>query len=162
MVPAVMALDPATGDTLWIRRLGSGTHLDQIGHGGVRSCIMDNNQIVCAGYIGEGSAGFKFVADAGTPVVWRLDTSGNLLAERILEVEGKKHILNYSPTDPLLAGMGQVAKIRKDATGGFVLCSTGYGNINGTEEVESVIVVKINSNLELEWSQVRVVVELEV
>ena len=58
--------------------------------------------------------------------------------------------------------MGQVAKIRKDATGGFVLCSTGYFNINGTEEVESVIVVKINSNLELEWSKVRVVVELEV
>ena len=58
--------------------------------------------------------------------------------------------------------MGQVAKIRKDATDGFVLCSTGYGNINGTEEVESVIVVKISSNLELEWSQVSVVVELEV
>ena len=69
---------------------------------------------------------------------------------------------DYSPTDPLLAGMGQVGKIRKDATGGFVHCSTGYGIINGTEEVESVIVVKINSNLELEWSQVRVVVELEV
>lgn len=49
--------------------------------------------------------------------------------------------------------MGQVAKIRKDATSGFVLCSTGYGNINGTEEVESVIVVKISPALALEWSQ---------
>ena len=89
MAPAVMALDPSTGATLWTKVLGSGTHLDQPGHGGVRSCIMDNTDIVCAGFIGEGSPGFKFVADAGTPAVWRLDTSGNLLSEKILEVGGK-------------------------------------------------------------------------
>ena len=85
-----------------------------------------------------------------------------LSAKDIFRWRVRNTTTDSSPTDPLLAGMGQVAKIRKDATGGFVLCSTGYGNINGTEEVESVIVVKINSNLELEWSQVRVVVELEV
>ena len=89
MVPAVVALDPGTGTTLWTTVLGSGTHLDQLGHGGVRSCIMDSTDIVCAGYIGEGSPGFKFVADAGTPVVWRLDSSGNLLAEKVLEVGGE-------------------------------------------------------------------------
>ena len=29
--------------------------------------------------------------------------------------------------------MGQVAKIRKDATSGYVIASTGNGNINGAE-----------------------------
>ena len=37
-------------------------------------------------------AGFKFVADGGAPAVWRLDTSGNILAENILTVEGIKSI----------------------------------------------------------------------
>ena len=97
---------------------------------------MDNTDIVCAGYVREGSAGFKFVADAGAPAVWRLDSAGNMLAEKILSVEG----------------MGQVAKIRKDATSGFVLCSTGNGNIGGSE-VNTVILVKISDSLEVEWSQ---------
>ena len=48
--------------------------------------------------------------------------------------------------------MGQVAKIRKDATSGFVLCSTGNGNIGGSE-VNTVVVVKISDSLEVEWSQ---------
>merc|ERR550517_910527 len=133
MAPAVVALDPATGDVKWTTVLGQG----QTGHGGVRSCIMDGQEIVCAGYVREQSGGFKFVADGGSPAVWRLDSSGNLLAEKILTVDG----------------MGQVAKIRKDATSGFVLCSTGYGTVDGTEDVESVIVVKISSALEVEWFQ---------
>ena len=49
-------------------------------------------------------------------------------------------------------GMGQVAKIRKDATSGFVLCSTGWGDL-GDFEGNNVIVVKISDNLTLEWSQ---------
>ena len=49
--------------------------------------------------------------------------------------------------------MGQVAKIRKDATSGYVLCSTGYGTVDGTEDVESVIVVKISDALDVEWRQ---------
>ena len=32
-----------------------------------------------------------------------------------------------------MPGMGQVAKIRKDATSGYVIASTGNGNINGAE-----------------------------
>ena len=47
-----------------------------------------------------------------------------------------------------------MAKIRKDATSGFVLCSTGNGNIGGSE-VNTVVVVKISDSLEVEWSQVR-------
>ena len=65
-------------------------------------------EVVCAGYVREVTAGeeiskyyysifiihnnlmsgFKFVADGGAPAVWRLDTSGNILAENILTVEG--------------------------------------------------------------------------
>ena len=132
MAPAVVSLDPATGSVVWTTVLGQG----QSGHGGVRSCILDSEDLVCAGYVNEGSGGFKFVADAGAPAVWRLDSGGNLLAEKILSVEG----------------MGQVAKIRKDATSGFVLCSTGYGIIEEAE-VETVVLVKISDSLAVEWSQ---------
>ena len=83
------------------------------------------------------------MADEGTPAVWRLDSQGNLLSEQIIEVEG----------------MGQVAKIRKDASSGFVLCSTAWSFI-GEEEVNAVAVVKISDSLELEWSQVSITATL--
>ena len=76
-----------------------------------RSCIVDTGtggaeEVVCAGYVREVTAGeettkyyryyifynlmpgFKFVADGGAPAVWRLDTSGNIITENILTVEG--------------------------------------------------------------------------
>ena len=84
MVPTVVSLEPATGEVKWSKALGVG----QTGHGGVRSCIMDGTEIVCVGYVREQSGGFKFVA-SGSPVVWRLDSSGNLLSEKILSLEGK-------------------------------------------------------------------------
>ena len=84
MAPAVVALDPTTGDVKWTTVLGQG----QAGHGGVRSCIMDGQEIVCAGYVNELSGGFKFVADGGAPAVWRLDSSGNVLSEKVLSVDG--------------------------------------------------------------------------
>ena len=98
---------------------------------------MDNTDLVCAGYVGEATPGFKFVADVGSPTVWRLDTSGNIKMEKILSVEG----------------MGQVAKIRKDKTSGFVLCSTAFNNVDGSE-VNTVAVAKISDSFDLEWSQV--------
>ena len=85
MTPAVVALDPATGTELWTKVLATG---ETTGHGGVRSCIMDGADIVCAGYVRELSGGFKFVADGGAPAVWKLDTNGNLLSEKILTVAG--------------------------------------------------------------------------
>ena len=48
-------------------------------------------------------------------------------------------------------GLGQVAKIRKDATSGFLLCSTGWA-YEGGEDLEAVAVRKISDSLELEWS----------
>ena len=54
-MPAVVALDKSTGNTLWTTVLGSGTS----NHGGVRSCIMDGQDIVCAGYVNyEATGGF--------------------------------------------------------------------------------------------------------
>ena len=52
-MPAVVALDKATGKIIWTTVLGSGTSK----HGGVRSCIMDGQEIVCAGYVNYQSKG---------------------------------------------------------------------------------------------------------
>ena len=49
--PAVAALNPSTGAVLWTKVLTSNNH------GGVRSCIMDNTDIVCAGYKNYGQTG---------------------------------------------------------------------------------------------------------
>ena len=133
MVAGVVALDPRTGDVVWTTMLGQGQH----GHGGVRSCIIEDQDLVCAGYLANSQPGFQFVADEGSPAVWRLDSQGNLLAEQVLEVEG----------------MGQLAKIRKDATSGFVVCSTAWAYIGG-EDMNAVAVVKISDSLEMEWSEV--------
>ena len=134
MAPAVVSLDPATGSVVWTTVLGQG----QSGHGGVRSCIMDGQDIVCVGYLAYAEPGFKFVADEGRPAVWRLDSSGGLITENILTLEG----------------VGQLAKIRADPAGGFVACSTGWGVIGG-EDVNVVAVVKLSASLDIEWSKVR-------
>ena len=59
-MPAVVALDKATGKIIWTTVLGSGTRH----HGGVRSCIMVGQkdkvvfeEIVCAGYVNSPSKG---------------------------------------------------------------------------------------------------------
>ena len=59
-MPAVVALDKATGNIIWTTVLGSGTRH----HGGVRSCIMVGQkdkvvfeEIVCAGYVNSPSKG---------------------------------------------------------------------------------------------------------
>ena len=132
--PAVMSLNPATGAVLWTTVLGQG----QSGHGAVRSCIMDGSEIVCAGYVNDFEPGFKFVADEAKPAVWRLDSSGGLVTEKILNVEG----------------LGQIAKIRSDPAGGFIACSTGWGVVGGND-VYVVGLVKLSATLEVEWSQVR-------
>ena len=128
---AVVALDKQTGAVLWTRVLGAA----QAQHGGARSCVMDGADIVCAGYVRYGQTGFVFVADEGRPAVWRLNSAGDILTETFLEVEG----------------MGQVAKIRKDAAG-FVLCSTAWSVLGG-QDVNVVAVVKLSSSLAVEWSQ---------
>ena len=78
-----------------------------------------------------------FVADEGTPVVWRLNSNGDVVTEKTLNIEG----------------MGQVAKIRKDATSGFVACSTAWGVLGGNDRNVQAL-IKLDDGLNVEWSQV--------
>ena len=41
-------------------------------------------RIIAAGYVKSPQAGFLFVADDASPGVWELDTSGNLVKEKLL------------------------------------------------------------------------------
>ena len=78
-----------------------------------------------------------FVADEGTPVVWRLNSNGDVVTEKTLNIEG----------------LGQVAKIRKDATSGFVACSTAWGVLGGNDRNVQAL-IKLDDSLNVEWSQV--------
>ena len=72
---------------------------------------MDSEDIIlCAGYVRHSEGGFKFVADDGAPVVWKLDSAGNLLAEKILSVEGEYKYLPVRLTS--------LAHLTRDGTGG--------------------------------------------
>ena len=125
--PAVVALDAATGNVVWTKMLSS-----QPKHGGVRGLIVDSQRIICTGYVNNPSAGFKFVADDAQAAVWELTTSGNLVKEKILNIEG----------------LGQGAKIRKDKTSGYVMTSTAW-----TETTQAVALVKLSNSLDVEWSK---------
>ena len=69
--------------------------------------------------------------------MWRLNSSGDVVTEKTLSIEG----------------MGQVAKIRKDASSGFVLCSTAYASLGGADR-NVMALVKLDTSLTVEWSQV--------
>ena len=99
------------------------------------SCIRGSSHI---SLISLGLPGFVFVADEGKPVVWRLNSSGDVVTEKTLSIEG----------------MGQVAKIRKDDTSGFVLCSNAYASLGGADR-NVMALVKLDTSLNVEWSQVR-------
>ena len=123
----MLALDAATGNVVWTKMLSS-----QPKHGGVRGLIVDGQRIICTGYVNNPSAGFKFVADEAQAAVWELTTSGNLVKENILNIEG----------------LGQGAKIRKDKTSGYVMTSTAW-----TETTQAVALVKLSNSLDVEWSK---------
>ena len=71
--------------------------------------------------------------------MWRLNSNGDVVTEKTLGIEG----------------MGQVAKIRKDASSGFVACSTGYASLGGADR-NVMTLVKLDTSLTVEWSQVGV------
>merc|ERR1719450_1872313 len=48
--------------------------------------------------------------------------------------------------------MGQLAKIRKDASSGFIACSTAWGSLGG-QDVNVVALVKLTNDLDMDWSQ---------
>ena len=64
-------------------------------------------------------------------------------------------------TETLLTveGAGQLAKIRKDPSGGFIACTTGWGELGGAD-VNVVILVKFSATLAKEWEKVRTKVHL--
>merc|ERR1719334_2867833 len=71
------------GNVIWTKILDSKPN-----HGALRSVIVDGGRVIATGYIGYSTAGFVFVADEATPVVWEFDASGNVVKENILSIEG--------------------------------------------------------------------------
>lgn len=109
------------------------------GHGGVRSVVVDGGYLVCTGYTDASISGFQFVVDEGRAKAWKISTGGQLSAEKTLGVEG----------------LSQGAKIRRDqVNGGYVVSSTAWGE-TGAGETNVVVVVKLSSSLDIEWSKVR-------
>ena len=51
------------------------------------------------------------------------------------------------------ATVGQAAKIRSDPAGGFVVATTGWGEVGG-EEVNVVVLVKLSAGLSSEWNHI--------
>ena len=49
-----------------------------------------------------------------------------------------------------IEGLGQVAKIRKDKASGYIMTSTAWTEIGGSE-VNAVALVKLSDNLDVEW-----------
>ena len=46
--------------------------------------IVDGTRIISTGFVKSPEKGFLFWADEATPAVWELDTSGNLVTEKLL------------------------------------------------------------------------------
>jgi len=128
MQATLMALDSATGSTVWT------TSLDHSGHGAIRGVILDGDSLVTTGYQGNNEGGFLFIADGDNAkaMAWKFDLSGNLLTTTALGVDG----------------MQQGAKIRADpVNGGYVIAGSVWMSD------QQGIVVKMNNDLSVAWSQ---------
>merc|ERR1712223_904918 len=128
MQATLMALDSATGSTVWT------TSLDHSGHGAIRGVILDGDSLVTTGYQGNNEGGFLFIADGDNAraMAWKFDLSGNLLTTTALGVDG----------------MQQGAKIRADpVNGGYVIAGSVW------MDDQQGIVVKMNNDLSVAWSQ---------
>merc|ERR1711974_134313 len=128
MQATLMALDSATGSTVWSRSL------DHSGHGAIRGVILDAGSLVTTVYVGNNEGGFLFIADGDNAraMAWKFDLSGNLLTSTPLGVDG----------------MQQGAKIRADpVNGGYAIAGSVW------MDDQQGIVVKLNSDLSVAWSQ---------
>jgi outer membrane protein assembly factor BamB len=81
---ALVALDPATGSTVWE------TAISHAGHGSIRGVILSGDALIATGYIGNNESGFKFIADGenARAYAWKFDLNGNLLTTTALGVSG--------------------------------------------------------------------------
>ena len=77
--PAILALETSTGNQVW-----SWVSTSHANHGAVRGVIVDGSRIISTGYIKSPQAGFLFWADEASPALWELDTSGNLVQEKLI------------------------------------------------------------------------------
>merc|ERR1711970_978127 len=128
MQATLMALDSATGSTVWT------TSLDHSGFGAIRGVILDAGSLVTTGYVGNNEGGFLFIADGDNAraMAWKFDLSGNLLTSTPLGVDG----------------MQQGAKIRADpVNGGYAIAGSVW------MDDQQGIVVKLNPDLSVAWSQ---------
>jgi len=128
MQATLMALDSATGSTVWT------TSLDHSGYGAIRGVILDAGSLVCTGYVDNNEGGFLFIADGDNAkaMAWKFDLSGNLQTTTPLGVDG----------------MQQGAKIRADpVNGGYAIAGSVWMSD------QQGIVVKLNSDLSVAWSQ---------
>merc|ERR1712061_862915 len=128
MQATLIALDSATGSTVWTKSL------DHSGHAAIRGVILDSGSLVATGYVGNNEGGFLFIADGDNAkaMAWKFDLSGNLLTTTQLGVDG----------------MQQGAKIRADpVNGGCAIAGSVW-----TADQQG-IVVKLNSDLSVAWSQ---------
>jgi len=128
MQATLIALDSATGSTVWTKSL------DHSGHGAIRGVILDSGSLVATGYVGNNEGGFLFIADGDNAkaMAWKFDLSGNLLTTTQLGVDG----------------MQQGAKIRADpVNGGYAIAGSVW------MADQQGIVVKLNSDLSVAWSQ---------
>ena len=63
------------------------------GHGGVRSVVVDGNDLLCTGYTDALDSGFQFVVDEGKVKVWKValtSLGGELSGETTLRGRGAK------------------------------------------------------------------------
>ena len=93
------------------------------------------------GYTDALDSGFHFVVDEGKAKVWKValtSVGGELSGETTLSVEE----------------LSQGAKIRVDPVNcGYVVTSTAWG-FTGAGETNVVVVVKLDTSLQIEWSKV--------
>jgi len=128
MQATLMALDSATGSTVWT------TSLDHSGHGAIRGVVLDAGSLVATGFVDNNEGGFLFIADGDNAkaMAWKFDLSGNLETTTALGVDG----------------MQQGAKIRVDpVNGGYAIAGSVW------MDDQQGIVVKLNSDLSVAWSQ---------
>merc|ERR1712088_153373 len=116
------------GSTVWT------TSLDHSGHGAIRGVVLDAASLVATGFVENNEGGFLFIADGDNAkaMAWMFDLSGNLETTTAMGVDG----------------MQQGAKIRVDpVNGGYAIAGSVWMSD------QQGIVVKLNSDLSVAWSQ---------
>ena len=120
--------------------------------------------LAATGYLDCPEKGFLFVADESKPVVWKLNPAdGSVLKTNVLSIEGLPQGMFINQFLPCTykselqfchCNFFEGAKIRRDLkTSGYVVASTGFGNLPGGGEDNVVFLVKVSSDMALEWSQ---------